>query len=134
MRDIIFRGKRIDISEWVYGDLVRDNIGGVYVFPNDAKGLYPEYKVNPETVGQYIGLTDMNGNKIFEGDIIAFNARRFANSRVFYYTRCSGFHLTGSMGEPKPCDIKPFFSDNCYRYEVIGNVFDNPELLKGGEE
>ena len=128
----MFRGKRTDNGEWVYGDLVRDNIGGSYVFPNDAPGLYREYKVNPETVGEYTGLNDKKGNKVFEGDIIALNPRRFANKRVFYYTRCSGFHLTESMDEPKPCDINPIFSDDCGKYEVIGNIHDNPELLKGG--
>lgn len=139
MREILFRGKRLNGDGWVYGDLsyhVHD--GEVYVFPEDGYDSPDCYEVDPSTIGQYTGLTDKNGVKIFEGDIVRYiyePGEGFWNANqlsviVWEYT---GFMLDGIIGTNKfallqgwlvsvPCD-KNFF-------EVIGNIHDNQELLK----
>ena len=118
MREILFRSKRTDNGEWVYGDLMHKH----YNFDTKATKVIHNnimnYKVIPETVGQYTGLTDKNGKKIFEGDIVAMGTGRAYEVK---YNNGS-FYMDGTAILIKYVD----------RFEVIGNIHDNPELLKGG--
>lgn len=131
MREIKFRGKRLDTQEWEYGDFMRDNQGGCYVFPIEAENLYGEYKVDKSTLGQYTGLKDKNDKEIYDGDIV-----------VATNLMVDGFGeqmLTSIVyDEELACfDFKALDRQRCIcnsvldvELEVIGNIFDNPELLE----
>lgn len=121
-REIIFRGKRLDNDEWLYGDLMHDNQGGCYIYPLDAENLYTENKVATDTVGQFSGLVDKNGVKIFEGDWVLLEGVGIFNVR--YSTSMCQFGLYGKRGFVDA--LKELQED---RYVVVGNVYDNPELL-----
>ena len=147
MRKILFRGKRIDNGEWVHGNLnygtieiksIKDSyyISDFDVNPWDKK-FYP---VIPESVGQYTGLTDKNGKKIFEGDIVRThyaNAPKavFVETVIFDGGKfCStstneGCKTTAALwdGVPRLAIDKSVYMDEV---EVIGNIADNPELLE----
>lgn len=134
MREILFRGKRKTNNEWVYGNycgaeyLINEGIEHFIIeIPRNGSSS----KVIPETVGQYTGLTDKNGNKIFEGDIIKiylYDDIRLANYEIgnIKYDETKARYIF--------CTEDGCYSiDNSNEYEVIGNIHDNPELLKGGE-
>ncbi len=115
-REILFRGKAGD--EWVYGDLSRLKNA---ITITKRNFIYP-YIVMPETVGQFTGLTDKNGVKIFEGDIIKYKENLF---EIKYSTEQARYLAVLTNGV-----FDPVAMQNC---EVVGNVFDNSELLKGEE-
>ena len=124
MREILFRGKRIDNGKWVYGNLIQRNIWGA-VFPiiraeDNGYGNFKEWEVIPETVGQYIGLKDKNGKKIFEGDVLIFDGDKFVIS--WNDERC-GFRMDYWMFDEQ-YDLSEFWPTS----EVIGNIHDNPEV------
>ena len=127
----LFRGKRTDSGEWVYGLLGRYNAD--YENANIIDELECLVPVKTETVGQYTGLTDKNGRKIFEGDIVKhYNHCRIKEysediGRVFYYAETCRFLRTSKLFPNDCLEI-----ECCCEYEVIGNAYDNPELLKGG--
>lgn len=130
MREYLFRGKRKDNEEWVHGDLWCNPYGKrvvCIVSPINNQGTTGGNEVDTDTVGQYTGLTDKNGTKIFEGDIVDFSKRSDNDGYgvVVYDTDETEFEVV--------CDS---FYDGLGRYyyskdiEVIGNIYDNPELLK----
>ena len=148
MREILFRGKRKDNGEWVYGYYEFYN-GGHYIniqIDRVNSGGYPirEFiEIDPSTVGQYTGLT-ANGTKIFEDDIVKCTDTfsdyelfiavvMFGNPKGEYNW---GFQLNRISGANANTDILLWVDveETGAFIEIIGNIHDNPELLKGGAE
>lgn len=132
MREILFRGKLKNYSEWVEGWFVGKSRKAPYNPPKEKPQIIDQdlysYEVIPETVGQYTGIEDRNGNKIFEGDIVSFkrvNALGYTTERVGevkYYSKLPIFYIFANTGDAWDwCD--------CENIKVIGNIHDNPELL-----
>lgn len=135
MREILFRGKRIDNEEWVYGSFCMDaleqfnglcGVDGFIRLYDKKIGKMKSYEVDRETVGQYTGLTDKNGKKIFEGDIIQF----CTGMKLYYIVE---FNLRGFIVRRYDICDEIIHVYNC-PCEVIGNIHDDPELLKVGDE
>lgn len=144
MRTIKFRGKDIETGEWVYVDLLnKESVLNAFIAIIHRCNV----KINPDTVGQFTGLHDKNGKEIYEGDILRGDEYPFNCDGVDNYLAevvwadnvCGFYRIThkkanstvrgishGNWSELDEEDIKSF--------EIIGNIHDNPELLKGGKE
>lgn len=142
MREILFRGKRESDGKWLYGLYADDTVCGTdfpCIMPlrlnecDDEGEADGDWAVLKETVGQYTGLTDRNGTKIFEGDIVEF--RRFKDtcaSKIIFNHKTAGFEfwwnvVVGAYGEKATHQANMSVS---HEINVIGNIYDNPELLK----
>ena len=155
MREILFRGKRTDNGKWAYGYLfcIWERTYLCWGTTNDVPNMK---EVIPETVGQYTGLTDRNGKKIFEGDIVRYNTyddfdcqsvvkfgeyNQDGSAGEYSASKCIGFYVdVDNFTCPDLCE----YGSNCFsnylkqqnilevaRYcEVIGNIHDSPELLE----
>lgn len=141
MREILFRGKRCDNDMWVEGFYccMYDSKGNesCRIYPGyaetDCGDFYPDwFGVDPETVGQYTGLKDKNGKKIFEGDVLDTDLERKYLITTF---RDGCFMFNCNDGGKDYFDIMvPILPEaqTSYPYgEIIGNIHDNPELLGG---
>ena len=127
-REILFRGKRIDNGEWVEGYFVNLWLVNYQRYqPIITDNNAVSYDVDPSTVGQYTGLTDKNGKKIFEGDIVAIE--RGWNETVKYHVFFDP-QICGFIGDSINYIGFTTFGDDGINMEVIGNIHDNPELLE----
>lgn len=145
-REILFRGKRADNKEWIYGYLVKsedymfdysERIDIPYVIPIDNFNLkdYREYGVIPETVSQYTGLTDKNGVEIYEGDILETcenygMGECWLKYEVKYNEELAQFILFPVIENGKYNSNNwdtPIYSYHEQAREVIGNIFDEKE-------
>ena len=142
MREILFRGKRIDNGEWVAGYYVPVCWGRFPCVPcivPEPVDAWESMKVDPETVGQYTGLTDKNSKKIFEGDILKIIHKYqspFDDDTKEYTDITTDVVFFDDEGLCFSYGKSPFLcvvNNVTTEYEVIGNIYDNPELLEVGE-
>ena len=123
MREILFRGKRVYNGEWVCDNSVLFFTKTTIIY--GALNKWREIEVILETVGQYTGLNDKNGKKIFEGDIMpVWEQGEEYYYKVIYNGDCFMLGQLDSTQGSYPLSVK------CNICEVIGNVYDNPELLE----
>ncbi len=144
MCEIIFRGKEKNTKKWVHGGYASKS-ETTYAFAEDYEKKPVEtkhyivademtdwglpnklvcYEVIPETIGQYTGLKDKNGVKIFDGDICLFDPGKEERAN-FVVGWCEGGWMVEGNGQDDIDELDGFF---CVRCEVIGNIHDNPEL------
>ena len=122
-REILFRGKRKDNGEWVYGDLLQIPTKNAYSIMGHTPCAGVALII-PETRGEYTGLTDKNGKKIFEGDIL-YDEYNECNCLITFDEGSFCFVDDNVCQSVWSCDMTAF--------EVIGNIHDNPELIKEQE-
>ena len=130
-REIKFRGKSLHTGEWHYGNLMQ--VGDAcYIHEPGTAGFFTD----PETVGQFTGMYDRKGKEIYEGDILKWDkydtSKHFQieyNHGGFGYWYYGEFYL---LGGNQNFSFKPFNKDK--DFEIIGNIHDNPELLKGDKQ
>lgn len=124
-REILFRGLSNQGKGWLYGDLIRNKRGAIAIVPPHPLKVthrYSCYEVIPDTIGQYTGLTDKNGVRMFEGDIISLGDPNIKYLTMWYN---AGF-AAKQIGASSYVGLTYWASD----IKVLGNVTDNPELMK----
>ena len=122
MREILFKAKRIDNGEWVEG-LPQKMWGEWHIInPADENTAYP---ITPETFCQYTGLKDKNGNRIWENDIVKHETSDTVGTVKWYQEDYVGWCVDDVV-----IDEQQFTDEMWNECEVIGNIFDNPELLE----
>ena len=133
MREILFRAKREVTNEWVYGYFVNEyDDFQIYVQPQIITRSGREY-VNKNTLGQFTGLNDKNGTKIFEGDIVEYTTKLSRNTEEIVNV----YEIKYSKEQARFIAFLPngVFDPVAMRYgKVIGNIYDNPELIGGTDD
>lgn len=131
-REILFRGKRVDNGEWIEG--FYHNVYTSQSHSSDRKVTHHhiytqdfDVIVDGDTVGQFTGLTDKNGKKIFEGDIVEYEFDEIGKQKAIIYWN---FAYAGFLLNP----LDNFQFTRTEDGRVVGNIYDNPELLGGGNE
>ncbi len=130
MREILFRGRRLGSDEWIFGGYQSYKGTWHYIMPDDDSLNSTEwYEVDPKTIGQYTGLTDISGKKIFEGDICEMTYNGESKTYVIVWDNeeqdFKGTNGTENYGR------NYLYMGCCEKIVVIGNIYDNSELLKG---
>lgn len=138
MREILFRGKSLKDNEWTEGYYCRygwTEKEKDYIIPDYASALYG-VEVDSNTIGQYTGLTDKNGVKIFEGDIVEYETgKKVRIGRVFFSDFRASFSVTaGKNGSARINNDLFNYIQNRNSVIVIGNIYDNPELIGGADD
>ena len=130
-RDIVFRGKSKSTGEWVEGSLIGNDVivGKIVEFEEDYFCTEFWYKVDPETVGQFTGMTDKNGKKVFEGDIIIEKESDYDNEYRIYNIYWNEDNFQYWFSDDVTIDSHPIDELEIDYSRVIGNIYDNPELL-----
>lgn len=128
MRKIIFRGKWVDNGEWVEGSLIVWSDGSYSIEPGRLEVAL--LAVVGSTVGQFTGLTDKHGKRIFEGDIVRFKWDKYSAHYRFIEFANGEFCATPVLETRDEWPIRICGENE--NFVVIGNVHDNPELLEGG--
>lgn len=136
-REILFRGKRRDNGKWIYGNFIDwGNHVQVYIFPlldfATAMDLLTSINVYakaviPDTIGQFTGLCDKNGNKIFEGDFVKVTTGLEGYKSTYHSTI---HRVTYDVRNCGVAVFYPFDNSDMVEAEVIGNIYDNPELWR----
>ena len=135
MREILFKAKRIDNGEWVEGNIILSNDAeegwetiiistadsNMFVQGNEELGFEAWHRVDKDTICQYTGLSDKNGNKIWENDIVNIVYSNFAGEVCY-----SDGYIIKDLRDA--CVIG--WLDKANELEVAGNIFDNPELVE----
>ena len=142
MREILFRAKQIDDGEWVEGyyammgkgNLIRhyivQNCALTGLFKNPEDNMYfNDVEIDPETLCQYTGMVDRNGKRIWENDIVKHEVSDTIGTVKWYQEDYVGWCVDDIV-----IDEQQFTDEMWNECEVIGNIFDHPELLKGDAE
>lgn len=140
-REILFRGKLEYNGKWIYGDLLQYENGDVAIFGEklssfgcECTEMLKRDRVIPDTIGQYTGLKDKDGNKIFEGDILEYIGKRKDNMNKVYRRKVvfheGMFALLSKELQAYSALKHHCMEDGRFAWRVIGNVHDNPELMK----
>ena len=140
-REIKFRGKLEYNGKWIYGDLLQYENEDVAIFGEKLSSFGCECtemskrdRVIPETIGQYTGLKDKDGNKIFEGDILEYIGKREDNMNKVYRRKVvfyeGMFALLSKEMQAYSALNYHCMKDGRFAWRVIGNIHDNPELIK----
>ena len=129
MREILFRGKILGLTDWSYGYYAKSGENHFILLDTDNEDNYSI--VDPETVGQYTGLKDTDGRRIFEGDIVQWKDENFNNytSVVEWCGEKWNYPAFDLAKHDYECNGLQYVHEDCI-IEVIGNIHDNPELLE----
>ena len=136
MKEYLFRGKRTDNGTWTYGYLfcIWERTYLCWGTTNDVPNMK---EVIPETIGQYTSLTDKNGKRIFEGDIVHCVSKLDSADMVVIF-ECGQFRMVlAEKYHEYQTNYQTnigYYDINCFAKEVIGNIFDNSEFLKEAEQ
>lgn len=125
-REILFRGRREDGRGWAEGGIVQRSNGQVFIAPVCWASQIVIKAVDPATVGQYTGLKDKNGQKIFEGDVVEYEACDWPKTIRASVSWGDGCWQLWEQGCPTPSEL----DSSCTKWmTVIGNIHDTPELM-----
>ena len=130
MRKIKFRGKGPRAGNWFYGNLFIDMYGCTHIFSLEVGGL----EVDPETTGQFTGLYDCDGAEIYEGDIIGCHNPSIKH--LIFFNEKQGRFMAALNGDIENDFGVVGLDDSRWvgSKKIIGNIYDNPELLKGDKK